>query len=107
MHYIIGDVHGHYSVLMRLVDQLPQDAELIFVGDLIDRGAQSAEVVKFVRDGGYRCVMGNHEYLMDSFGSSFVGFVEQNEPIKQHNIWYTNGGIATLKSYGLITLKEG
>jgi serine/threonine protein phosphatase 1 len=92
---------------MRLVDRLPQDDELVFVGDLIDRGAQSAEVVKFVRDGGYRCVMGNHEYLMDGFGSSFISFVEQNEPIKQHNTWYTNGGIATLKSYGLIILEEG
>ena len=45
MYYIIGDVHGHYDTLMRLVDRLPQDAELIFVGDLIDRGSQSAEVV--------------------------------------------------------------
>jgi serine/threonine protein phosphatase 1 len=107
MHYIIGDVHGHYDTLMRLVDRLPQDAELIFVGDLIDRGSQSAEVVKFVRDGGYRCVMGNHEYLMDGFGSSFVSFVEQNEPIKQHNTWYTNEGIATLLSYGLVKREEG
>ncbi len=105
--YIIGDVHGHYDTLMQLVSKLPSDAKLIFVGDLIDRGSQSMEVVKFVRDGGHTCVMGNHEQLMDSLGSSFAVFVEQDEPINTHNIWHSNGGIATLKSYGLIELKEG
>ena len=106
-HYVIGDVHGHYETLMRLVEKLPKDAKLVFVGDLIDRGSQSAEVVKFVREGGHLCVKGNHEELMDSFGSSFAVFVEQNEPIKTHNVWYNNGGIATLKSYGLIRLEDG
>ena len=38
--YIIGDVHGHYQTLLSLVAKLPQDAKLIFVGDLIDRGSQ-------------------------------------------------------------------
>lgn len=106
-HYIIGDVHGEYDTLMRLVEKIPSDAKLIFVGDLIDRGSGSAEVVKFVREGGHGCVMGNHEEMMTAYGSSFAVFVEQNEPIKTHNSWYSNGGIATLKSYGLITLQEG
>ena len=106
-HYIIGDVHGHYETLMQLVAKLPSDAKLIFVGDLIDRGSRSAEVVKFVREGEHGCVMGDHEQLMDAFGSSFAAFVEQDEPINTHRNWYSNGGIATLKSYGLVTLKEG
>ena len=105
--YIIGDVHGEYDTLMRLVEKLPSDAKLIFVGDLIDRGSRSAEVVKFVREGGHGCVMGNHEEMMTGYGSSFAVFVEQNEPIKMHNSWYSNGGMDTLKSYGLITLQEG
>lgn len=105
--YIIGDVHGEYDTLMRLVEKLPGDAKLIFVGDLIDRGSRSAEVVKFVREGGHGCVMGNHEEMMTGYGSSFAVFVEQNEPIKMHNSWYSNGGMDTLKSYGLITLQEG
>jgi serine/threonine protein phosphatase 1 len=92
---------------MKLVDKLPQDAKLIFVGDLIDRGAQSAEVVKFVRESGHQCVMGNHEDFMLRFGRSLVTTIEQGQPIEQHNTWYANGGIATLKSYGLIILEEG
>jgi serine/threonine protein phosphatase 1 len=106
-HYIIGDIHGEYDTLMRLIEKLPSDAKLLFVGDLIDRGSKSAEVVKFVREGGFACVMGNHEEMMISYGSDFVSLVEQGKPIKTHSVWYSNGGIATLKSYGLIKLEEG
>ncbi|MCF6206994.1 MAG: metallophosphoesterase [Sulfurovum sp.] len=64
--YIIGDVHGEYDALMRLVAKLPKDAKLIFVGDLVDRGSRSADVVKFVRENAHSCVMGNHEEMMIS-----------------------------------------
>jgi len=37
-HYIIGDIHGEYQVLLKLIEKLPKDAKLIFVGDLIDKG---------------------------------------------------------------------
>jgi len=106
-HYVIGDVHGEYDALMRLVSKLPKDAKLIFVGDLVDRGSRSDEVVKFVRDGGHLCVMGNHEYMMDSFGSVFVSAIKLDHPIPMSNIWLSNGGIATLKSYNLIKLQDG
>jgi len=45
--YIIGDVHGCYTTLMQLIEQLPnkEKSHLIFVGDLIDRGKDSARVV--------------------------------------------------------------
>ena len=39
--YIIGDVHGEYDTLMRLVEKLLGDAELVFVGDLVVRGSVS------------------------------------------------------------------
>ena len=68
MTYVIGDVHGHYKTLLALTEKLPQNAKLIFVGDLIDRGPQSMEVVKFVRESGYLCVMGNHEHIMNLRG---------------------------------------
>ena len=100
-HYIIGDVHGHYQALLTLVAKLPQDAKLIFVGDLIDRGSQSMEVVKFVRDGGHTCVMGNHEYLMDTFGSELINSVGNDKPIQTDNLWFRYGGLNTLVSYGL------
>ncbi|AKF25467.1 hypothetical protein YH65_08835 [Sulfurovum lithotrophicum] len=51
--YIIGDVHGHYDTLCTLVDRLPKNARLVFVGDLIDRGPKSRDVVRFVHEGGH------------------------------------------------------
>lgn len=64
--YIIGDVHGCYITLMKLIEQLPnkEKSHLIFVGDLIDRGNDSARVVEFVKNGGYTCIKGNHEAVM-------------------------------------------
>lgn len=61
---IIGDVHGGFDTLRKLVDKLPQDENICFVGDLIDRGPKSVEVVDFVIDNGFDCVLGNHEDLM-------------------------------------------
>jgi serine/threonine protein phosphatase 1 len=100
--YIIGDVHGHYDTLCLLVERLPQDAKLIFVGDLVDRGPQSAEVVKFVREGGHDCVMGNHEEMMVQYGTSFSKVYPRTAHNTSLSLWYSNGGDATLISYGLL-----
>jgi serine/threonine protein phosphatase 1 len=40
-HYVIGDVHGYYQTLMKLVEKLPENTTLVFVGDLIDMGMAS------------------------------------------------------------------
>lgn len=107
MHYVIGDLHGHYNTLKALVEKLPDDARLIFVGDLIDRGPQSADVVRFVRENGHQCVMGNHETLMVIYGGEFISACRREQPLPQYNLWYVNGGITTLLSYGVAILKEG
>lgn len=107
MHYIIGDVHGHYDTLMTLVARLPEDATLIFVGDLIDRGPKSAEVVKWVREHGCACVMGNHEEMMVQYGTSFMAMYPRNASTSFLSMWYGNGGVETLLSYGLIKKEEG
>ncbi|MBF0589359.1 MAG: symmetrical bis(5'-nucleosyl)-tetraphosphatase [Magnetococcales bacterium] len=64
--YAIGDVHGCYGSLKRLLERIhfnPQQDRLLFVGDLINRGPDSLDVVRFVQDLGERAVvlMGNHE----------------------------------------------
>ncbi len=76
-HVFIGDVHGHAPTLLALLDQLgwkerngrlgdPGGQQLVFVGDLIDRGPENLRTVEIVRDlverGLARCVMGNHEF---------------------------------------------
>ena len=100
--YVIGDVHGEYETLLALVAKLPKDADIIFVGDLVDRGASSADVIKFVRENNYRCVLGNHEDLMISYGESFTKtYPESTNPSFMHS-WYNNGGDATLFSYNIL-----
>lgn len=102
MHYIISDVHGHYKTLLALIEQLPNDATLIFVGDLIDRGNYSKEVIEYVKENKYQCVLGNHEDFMISYGTSFTKtYPKSTNPTFLHT-WYNNGGTETLMSYGLI-----
>jgi len=62
--YVIGDVHGCYHTLQNLVAKLPKDSDLIFVGDLCDKGLYTKEVIEFVKSNNYRCVIGNHDVHM-------------------------------------------
>ena len=74
---IIGDVHGHLELLLRLLDVLgyrehhgvwrhPEGRRAVFVGDLIDRGPRQVACVRTVRamveDGSALCCLGNHEF---------------------------------------------
>ncbi|CAA0096408.1 Bis(5'-nucleosyl)-tetraphosphatase PrpE [asymmetrical] [BD1-7 clade bacterium] len=77
---IVGDVHGCADALIRLLVKLGYERsglgfryadadnprQLVFVGDLIDRGPQIAEVVSMVRasclSGDAQMVLGNHEF---------------------------------------------
>ncbi len=62
----IGDVHGHYDGLMLLLNVISShsDDQVYFLGDLINRGPKSAQVVEFVRKSPYYCVLGNHEQML-------------------------------------------
>jgi len=105
--YIIGDVHGEYNTLIKLIEQLPKDADIIFVGDLIDRGASSRAVIELIRKKNYRCVLGNHEEFMIDYGISFTKtYPKSTNPSFLHT-WYNNGGDATLYSYNLIKYTGG
>ena len=99
-HYIIGDVHGMYNTLLVLLKNLPSDANIIFVGDLIDRGKYSAEVVKLIREKGYRCVLGNHENTVIRFFNDYFTKMPMDALIEKWGMWlFKNGGKETLQSY--------
>ncbi len=67
---VIGDIHGQYRALRALLKQIdfsPSTHRLWFVGDLVNRGPQSHDVLQFVYDHQDVCtvVLGNHEmYLL-------------------------------------------
>lgn len=71
MHYVIGDVHGCYSALMKLLDKIcltPED-KVFFVGDFTDRAPTHEELLKtnqwvcdhITEDGQFQAVIGNHD----------------------------------------------
>lgn len=93
---VIGDVHGHYEGLMHLLEEIAPSSqdEIYFLGDLIDRGPQSSQVVKFVKDHPYHCLRGNHEQmLLDVLGRGQV----QPQALQG---WLYSGGHTTVNSYG-------
>lgn len=92
---VIGDVHGHYDGLMNLLESIAPNADdqVYFLGDLIDRGPQSAQVVEFVKNSPHQSLLGNHEYLLlEAFPNGQV-----YPPALQ--AWLQSGGRATVASY--------
>ena len=92
---IIGDVHGHYDCLMNLLEAIAPSSQdqVYFLGDLIDRGPQSSQVVEFVLTNSYTCLLGNHEQLLLD---SFVNGKIQDQILQ---VWLYSGGYATIASY--------
>ena len=92
---IIGDVHGHHDGLRRLIDLVEVDTpkQVYFLGDLVDRGPKSAQVVEFVKSTGYHCLRGNHEELMIAACNT------DDQDYMAFQLWMSCGGRQTLESY--------
>lgn len=83
--FVVGDLHGCYTNLMRKLEELKFDTKqdlLISVGDLIDRGTENVECLELITMPWFRAVRGNHEQMMID-GLSGRGNV---------NHWVANGG---------------
>ena len=91
MAIVIGDIAGQLDALRRLIDKLPKGREIICVGDLIDRGAWSPEVVQYCIDSKFTCLIGNHEDMM-------IDYYEKTNRYEE-GMWLYNGGEATLYAY--------
>jgi len=93
----IGDIHGCRESMVALLEKLRPyyDRTFVFVGDYIDRGPASKQVVDYLLDFQQEvdCVFlrGNHEQmLLDAF--------ERNDTA----MWMMNGGRSTLESYDIL-----
>jgi len=93
----IGDVHGCASELLTLLEQvaLTPATTLLFVGDFIDRGPHSRQVIDLVLEVSERCrvvaLLGNHEAM-------FIDFLRDIDT-DSAGLFIFNGGGTTLASY--------
>lgn len=103
---IVGDIHGQLDILQRLMrklDDIAPQARRVFVGDYIDRGPDSASVLKFLENTCRTmakspvCLLGNHEEML----LNFLKF-----PQEDGNRWIRHGGLQTMSSFGVTGLDE-
>lgn len=109
--FVIGDLHGRLDLLERMLELIDHEIgtnklanpRLVFVGNLIDRGPASAQVVQRMRElttefpDNVLCLMGNHEQMCLDF---------LDAPVARHARWLKDGAMQTFASYGL-PLGEG
>ncbi|QEG42413.1 metallophosphoesterase family protein [Roseimaritima ulvae] len=92
----IGDIHGCAKALRTLLERIePQpDDTLIFLGDYVDRGPDSRDVIEQILELSTRCqviaLRGNHEIML--MGVMLGGL--------SPDLWLACGGQATVSSYG-------
>ncbi len=96
--WYIGDIHGEISLLDNLLAAIRKykPYQIVFVGDYIDRGPHTREVIDRIMEleMPVACLMGNHEQMMlNALEDSVFG-------INPMELWYRNGGEATLQSFG-------
>ncbi|MGI8704748.1 MAG: metallophosphoesterase family protein, partial [Sphingomicrobium sp.] len=103
--YVIGDVHGCLDLLEQLLTSIEEEireqpkskTSIVFLGDLIDRGPASAQVIERLRTyspqgASTHFVMGNHEEVMLRVLSGEASLLAK---------WLQFGGAETLRSYGV------
>jgi len=64
--FAVGDIHGHFSELQAALDAVAFDPaldRLFSVGDLVDRGPESAKALEWLEKPWFMAVQGNHEEL--------------------------------------------
>src|SRR6476660_9531866 len=102
--FAIGDVHGCVLTLKKLLlreIKVEKQDEIYLLGDYIDRGTRSKEVVDFIielKNENYKVntLRGNHEHL----------FIDSDKSFNDFENWIVNGGIVTLESFGIARFRE-
>ena len=92
--FVVGDVHGQITMLDELLQYWnPQEEQLIFLGDLADRGENSKATLERARELMEKheaiVVKGNHDEMLENFLEHPVQTLEQ---------YYRNGGESTINS---------
>jgi len=107
--YAVADIHGRRDYLDRALDLIEADggggAEVIFTGDLVDRGPESRAVIDTLMQGiaagrNWHVLLGNHDRMFARFlqdGSVHDARIRSGITWTHHKV----GGLTTLASYGI------
>lgn len=102
-YYVVGDIHGRHDLFGALIDAIESDdaergparTTVVLLGDLVDRGPDSAGVVSKARawqsERTVRILAGNHEEM----------FLESFEDVEVLRHFLKHGGRETILSYGI------
>lgn len=102
--FVVGDIHGHSENLMELLDDVAfQDTgRLIFLGDYIDRGPNSLDVLDIIAHVKLQFEIGEIDvdpiYLTGNHEQMFMAGMTGN--INALSCWYGNGGKEVCKEMG-------
>jgi fructose-1,6-bisphosphatase len=101
--YIIGDIHGCFLTLQKLVEKIGKDEVFYSVGDIVDKGPDTCKTLDFVMSlKNFKMVLGNHEVQFINHIKRYIN----NEDISNTN-WYKNfGGKQSIDSYNYLNNKE-
>ena len=115
--YVIGDVQGCFTGLQKLLKKINynKNDKLLFLGDVVNRGSQSLEVLKFIQENNHKIVLGNHDFyllacyfgiktankkdtftdiLTDKKVNDYIEFlINQDIVISENNNFYVHAGI--------------
>lgn len=110
--YAIGDIHGQLALLKAAHEAIVQDAagkdyEIVHIGDYIDRGPHSAQVIDYLteaKEGGAPLIFlrGNHDRMMRY---ALNDPPEADPRLRKELFWLHArlGGLTTVASYGVKT----
>lgn len=99
MIYLVSDIHGCYYSFLKLLKKIKLEDEdiLICLGDLIDRGKWSFELLDyFMTHNNFKLIKGNHELFMDLYFNNIL--LEKD--------WWKFGGQYTISSLKRMSKKE-
>jgi serine/threonine protein phosphatase 1 len=103
--YAVGDIHGRLDLLEELLDRIacdnaarrPARTTIVFLGDLIDRGPHSAEVIERLRH--YRPPSGNTVFLRGNHEEILLRILGGETSLLPD--WLKFGGAECARSYGV------
>ena len=98
---VLSDLHGSYLTMLALLARYPNH-QPIFLGDLIDRGPRSREVVGYAMTNKIPTCLGNHCDLVLAYSAhAKLGYRAKCSSYYDRDVWLHNGGDKALESWGL------